>query len=114
MPILTKAEEDQVLLVDPERDQSNSGDLRGTELSATLAQHGVKCIISQASAINTDVSGELLRQADAFGPDLLGGVRTFPVSRVPAGRCFTRYAAKYEPACADVSLISQMGRSQLD
>ena len=71
LPLLIKAEEVQVLWVDPERDQPNAGDLPGTELSATLARHGVKCVVSQASAINTDVSGELLRQADAFGSDLL-------------------------------------------
>ena len=71
LPLLIGAEEVQVLWIDPERDQPNAGDLPGAELSTTLARHGVKCVVSQASAINTDVGRELLRQADAFGSDLL-------------------------------------------
>ncbi len=71
LPMLTGAEEIQVLWVDPERDQPHSGDLPGADLSATLARHGVKCVVSQASAVNTDVGREMLRQADAFGSDLL-------------------------------------------
>ena len=71
LPLLTRAEEVQVLWVDPKRDQPIAGDIPGAELSATLARHGVKCLVSQASAFDADVSRELLRQADAFGSDLL-------------------------------------------
>ncbi len=71
LPLLVQAEEVQVLWVDPERDQPVAGDIPGAELSATLARHGVKCLVSQASAFDADVSRELLRQADAFGSDLL-------------------------------------------
>ena len=71
LPLLTGTDEVQVLWVDPERDQPNAGDVPGAELSATLARHGVKCVISQSTAINTDVGRELLRQCEAFGSDLL-------------------------------------------
>ncbi len=71
MPLLAGADEVQVLWVDPERDQPVAGDLPGAELSATLARHGVKCLVSQASAFDADVGRELLRQADAFGSGLI-------------------------------------------
>ncbi len=71
LPLMIGAEEVQVLWLDPQRDQPTAGDLPGAELSATLARHGIKCLVSQASTGDADVGRELLRQADAFGSDVL-------------------------------------------
>ena len=40
-------------------------------MSATLARHGIKCVASQSSATDGNVGFELLRQAEAFGSDLV-------------------------------------------
>ena len=71
LPLLVVAEEVQILWINPEREQPIAGDFPGTEISVALARHGVKCLVSQSSAFDTDVGRELLRQADAFGSDLV-------------------------------------------
>ena len=71
MPLLTSAEEVNILWVSPEKDQPIAGDLPGAELAASLARHGVKCRTTTASAYGADVGAEILRQAEVFGSDLL-------------------------------------------
>ena len=48
-----------------------NGDMPGSELCRTLARHGVKCEASWAEAANISAGAELLRQAKAYGSDLL-------------------------------------------
>ena len=71
MPLLQGTEEVNVLWVHPERDQPLAGDLPGADISATLARHGIKCLASQSVASDAGVASELLREAHAFGSDLL-------------------------------------------
>ena len=71
MPLLRLAEAVNVIWINPESEPGTAGDLPAAELCAMLARHGVKCEATQASAIGADVGSELLRQAAAFGSDLL-------------------------------------------
>ena len=43
----------------------------GAELAVTLDRHGVKCQLSQASALGVDVGAELLRQERMHIPVLM-------------------------------------------
>lgn len=71
MPLLVRAEDVNVVWINPEREHPRVGDLPTAEICAALARHGVKVQGSQASAIGADVGPELLRQATVFGSDLL-------------------------------------------
>lgn len=71
LPLLKRAQEVNVVWINPESDQPSAGDLPAAEICATLARHGVKCLASQATAVSGDVGVELLRQASAFGSDTL-------------------------------------------
>ena len=71
LPLLKGTDEVNILWVHPERDQPHAGDIPGAELSATLSRHGIKCVASQTSANDGNIGHELLRQASAFGSDLL-------------------------------------------
>jgi nucleotide-binding universal stress UspA family protein len=71
LPLLQLAEDVNVVWINPEDDPIAAGDLPAAEICATLARHGVKCQASQASAFGADVGPELLRQARAFGSELL-------------------------------------------
>lgn len=71
LPLLKGTDEVNILWVHPERDQPHSGDIPGAELSATLARHGIKCVATSASATDGNIGYELLRQASAFGSDLV-------------------------------------------
>ena len=69
LPLLKKAESVNVVWVSPRVGGYDEGDLPGSELCRTLARHGVKCEASWAEA--TDTGTELLRQAKAYGSELL-------------------------------------------
>jgi nucleotide-binding universal stress UspA family protein len=71
MPLLKAADDVNVVWINPEHEREVAGDIPAAELCATLARHHVKCQASQAAAIGGDVGTELLRQATAFGSDLL-------------------------------------------
>ena len=71
LPLLVGAEEVNVLWVHPERDQPDAGDLPGSDISTVLARHGIKCVVSQSAAADHGVASEILRQANAFGSELL-------------------------------------------
>ena len=71
LPLLSGTEEVNVVWVRPERDPQAAGDLPGSDICATLTRHGLKCLASQTSAADAGVGAELLRQANAFGSDLL-------------------------------------------
>ena len=69
LPLLKEAESVNVVWVSPRVGGYDEGDLPGSELCRTLARHGVKCEASWAEA--TDTGTELLRQAKAYGSELL-------------------------------------------
>lgn len=71
LPLLKGADEINVVWVNPDSDYAKAGDLPSADICATLARHDVKCQATQTSAIGGDVGVELLRQAAAFGSDLL-------------------------------------------
>lgn len=71
LPLLAGAQEVNIVWVHPDRDQPHSGDLPGADLSTTLSRHGIKAIASEISATDGNIGHELLRQANAFGSDLL-------------------------------------------
>ncbi len=71
LPLLQHAELVDVLGVNSGQDRASHGDLPAAEICAALARHGVKCQSSEASAVSGDVGAELLRQAKAFGADML-------------------------------------------
>ena len=71
MPLLIGADEVNILWAHPDSDQPDASDLPGAALATVLARHGIKCLVSQSSAVNTNMGGELLQQAHAFGSDLL-------------------------------------------
>ena len=71
MPLLKLAASVNVVWINPEKEPEVAGDVPAAELCAMLARQGIKCIASQASAIGADVGHEMLRQAQAFGSDLL-------------------------------------------
>lgn len=68
MPLLERADEVNVVWINAEKDP-RAGDLPAAEICAAIARHGVKC--QSSSANGADVGSELLRQASAFGSDLL-------------------------------------------
>lgn len=71
LPLLKKAESVNVVWVSPTVGGYDEGDLPGSELCRTLARHGVKCEASWAQATDTGAGTELLRQAKAYGSELL-------------------------------------------
>jgi nucleotide-binding universal stress UspA family protein len=71
LPLLQQADEVDLLWINPEKDQPHAGDLPGADISTALSRHGIKCQVSQASAIGADVGSELLRHAGVTGADLL-------------------------------------------
>ncbi|MFM9942876.1 MAG: universal stress protein [Hyphomicrobiaceae bacterium] len=68
--LVRHADEVNVTWINPGQDPA-AGDLPTAEICATLARHGAKVQASQATAPGADVGRELLRQAAAFGSDLL-------------------------------------------
>lgn len=71
IPLLKRADDVQVLWINPERDAEHARDLPTAEICATLAHHNVKCTGIQASAAGNDIGGELMRQAKAYNADLV-------------------------------------------
>ena len=71
LPLLQHAELVDVIGVNSGQESAQHGDLPATEICAALARHGVRCQASEASAGSGEVGHELLRQAKAFGADLL-------------------------------------------
>ena len=71
LPLLRRADEVNVVWINPERDQPSAGDLPSADICAALARHGVTCQATHASPRDGDVGVELLRQASVFGSDLL-------------------------------------------
>ena len=71
LPFLATASDVNVLWVNPERESEKAGDLPGEDISTTLARHGVRCETSRSSAGAADVGSEILRQASAYGSDLI-------------------------------------------
>ena len=71
LPLLKMAEAVNVVWVSPQVGGIDEGDLPGSELCRTLARHGVKCEASWAEATDTGAGTELLRQAKAYGSELL-------------------------------------------
>ena len=71
LPLLAGTDEVNIVWARPELDPLVAGDLPGADIAATLTRHGLKCLVSQASATGAGVGTELLRQASVFGSDLL-------------------------------------------
>jgi len=71
LPLLSGTEEVNIVWVHPERDQPEAGDLPGADIGTVLSRHGVKCLVSQTSAVDSGVAAELLRQAGAFSADMI-------------------------------------------
>jgi nucleotide-binding universal stress UspA family protein len=71
MPLLKLAQNVNVVWINPEKEPEVAGDVPAAELCTMLSRQGIKAIASQASAIGADVGHEMLRQARAFGSDLL-------------------------------------------
>jgi nucleotide-binding universal stress UspA family protein len=71
LPFLVGASDVNVLWINPEHEVEKSGDLPGDDICTTLARHGVRCEASRSSAAATDVGSEILRQASAYGSDLI-------------------------------------------
>ena len=70
VPLLASAEDVNIVSVNPDKEM-RAEDLPAAGICAALARHGVKPQAVQATAIGADVGPELLRQAAAFGSDLL-------------------------------------------
>jgi nucleotide-binding universal stress UspA family protein len=70
MQFLERADDVNVVSINPEKEGAVL-DLPTAEICAALSRHGIKAQGSQSHAIGPDVGGELLRQASAFGSDLL-------------------------------------------
>ena len=70
VPLLASADDVNVVSISSGAEQP-AIDFPAAEICAALARHGVRSQATQASAIGADVGPELLRQAQAFGSDLL-------------------------------------------
>lgn len=71
LPLLMQASDVDVVCLNPGTEKATSGDLPAAEICAALARHGVKCQASVATVPAADVGRDILRQAKAFGSDLL-------------------------------------------
>ncbi len=71
LPLLTRAKEVTVLVVEEADKPETKGELAGAEICATLARHGVKCTAQQAKPSRGDAGVELLAQVAAHKCDLL-------------------------------------------
>lgn len=71
LPLLKRADEVNVVWINPEHEPQQAGDLPAAEICASLARHGVKCSATGATAVDGDVGAELLRQVKASGSQLL-------------------------------------------
>jgi nucleotide-binding universal stress UspA family protein len=71
LPVLMRAQDVTVLVVEEADKPETKGELAGAEISATLARHGVKCTTQQVKPGARDAGAELLSQVAAHRCDLL-------------------------------------------
>jgi nucleotide-binding universal stress UspA family protein len=71
LPVLTRAHEVNVLVVEEADKPETKGDLAGAEICATLARHGVKVTAQRVEPGRGDAGSELLAQVAAHNCDLL-------------------------------------------
>jgi nucleotide-binding universal stress UspA family protein len=71
LPVLTRAKDVNVLVVEESDKPETKGDLAGAEICATLARHGVKVTAQQVKPGRGDAGAELLAQVAAHNSDLL-------------------------------------------
>ena len=71
LPLLTRAKEVTVLVVEEADKPATQGDLAGVEICATLARHGVKSTAVRAKPSGGDAGAELLAQASKYKADVL-------------------------------------------
>lgn len=71
LPLLQRAKEVTVLVVEEADKPETKGDLAGVEICATLARHGVKSTAQKVKPTGGDAGAELLRQVAAHKCDLL-------------------------------------------
>jgi len=71
LPLLAGVDEVNLLSIRSHRERGLEGDFPGADFAPVLDRHGIKCVLSQSSATDDGVGAEILRQADAFGSDLL-------------------------------------------
>ena len=70
LPLLTRAEAVEVLVVDPQRHPGH-GEEPGADIARHLARHGVQLEVRRLSSGGGDVGHILLSRAADFGADLL-------------------------------------------
>ncbi len=71
LPLMEGAQDVGVLWINPEKSSGVARDLPGAEICASLSRHGITCQTLEGHAVGGDAGLELLRQATAFGADLL-------------------------------------------
>ncbi len=71
IPLLQDTQDVGVVWINPEKSGGQAGDLPAADICASLSRHGLKCQGIEAHALGGDAGYELLRQATAFGADLL-------------------------------------------
>ena len=71
MPLLKKAQQVTIMVVNPESDENGDGELAGTDLAAFLAHHDVKVTVQADQGAITDIGEELLSRIADLGADLL-------------------------------------------
>lgn len=71
IPLLKDTQDVGVVWINPEKSGGQAGDLPAADICAALSRHGMKCQGIEAHALGGDAGHELLRQATAFGADIL-------------------------------------------
>lgn len=71
LPLLTRAEAVELLVVDSDRQPGDHGEEPGADIARHLARHGVPVDVRRMSSGGEDVGRFLLCRAAAFGADLL-------------------------------------------
>lgn len=71
LPLLTGAKEIEILSVDARNNPSQTADLAGSELAATLARHGVKVNVNNIVSGGTPVGAVIENRVSDIGADLL-------------------------------------------
>ncbi len=71
MPFLKTASAVEILTVDAKEDSSQSADLAGSELGATLARHGINVTVNNVLSGGNSVGAIIENRAFDFGADML-------------------------------------------
>lgn len=71
LPLLVRAKEVEVLVVDHERNKASHGQEPGADIARHLTRHGAQVEVRRVSSGGEDVGHLLLSRASAFGADLL-------------------------------------------